>query len=197
MAVDPRTDRERLTTKAYANSDALCQRIGLYDYQLDATDLRTWVFDQLEIRHAARLVDAGCGPGRYLDALRERRPDTIGIGFDLSDGMAREAAVFGPTAVADATQLAVRTAGADVVLGAHMLYHVDDMSAAIDEFARVARPDGTVGELSMLSRDERRRVVTDWNDSVVAYPADATLVSLMSAQAALSPDATAVVAGDT
>lgn len=80
---------------------------------------------------------------------------------------------------------------------------VDDATAerVLEHLATIfesiaARPDVTVGELSMLSCDERRRVVTAWNDTAVTYPADATLVTLMSAQATLTPDATAVVAGD-
>ncbi len=146
IGVDPRTDRQRLTTEAYATSAPLRQRLRLYDYQVDPAefDLREWVLHRVDPRPGAIVVDVGCGPGRYLSAIAKRDASATAIGFDLSAGMAAEAAAHGPVGVADAIALPVPDRSTDVLLAAHMLYHVADMRFAIAEFARIVRTDGTV-----------------------------------------------------
>jgi SAM-dependent methyltransferase len=68
----------------------------------------------------------------------------VACGLDLSPGMAAEAGRHHPTVVADAQALPVRDQLFDLVLAAHMLYHVPDPARAAAELARVCRPDGTV-----------------------------------------------------
>ncbi|MEO5816458.1 MAG: amino acid adenylation domain-containing protein [Gemmatimonadaceae bacterium] len=67
---------------------------------------------------------------------------------------------------------------------------LDHLAAVLESMA--SNPDAQVGELSMLPARERELVVHSWNATKVAYPADATLVSLMAEQVARTPDATAV-----
>ncbi|MER6082909.1 amino acid adenylation domain-containing protein [Streptomyces sp. NPDC001833] len=52
-----------------------------------------------------------------------------------------------------------------------------------------------VAEVPMLSAEERERIVHTWNDTVVPFPADRTLHSLVAAQTAGTPDAVAVRLG--
>ncbi|WP_410606755.1 non-ribosomal peptide synthase/polyketide synthase [Amycolatopsis sp. lyj-109] len=52
-----------------------------------------------------------------------------------------------------------------------------------------------VGELPMLTGDERRRLLTGWNATELDVPA-ATVTELFESQAQRSPDETALVAGD-
>ncbi|MCP3144849.1 non-ribosomal peptide synthetase, partial [Pyxidicoccus xibeiensis] len=49
-----------------------------------------------------------------------------------------------------------------------------------------------VGELSLLSAAERRQVLVEWNDTHADFPRDACAHELFSAQAARTPEATAV-----
>ena len=86
-----------------------------------------------------RVLDAGCGPGRYLARLEGRS-----IGADLSAGMAREASSFAPAVVSDVQHLPFASSTFDGALAAHMLYHVPDIGAAAAELARVCRPGATV-----------------------------------------------------
>ncbi|MFI7101823.1 non-ribosomal peptide synthase/polyketide synthase [Streptomyces sp. NPDC050161] len=60
---------------------------------------------------------------------------------------------------------------------------------------REAGPTGRVGDLSLLSDDEHRRVVTEFNDTRHDVPA-LTLPALFAEQAAATPDAPAVVSGE-
>ena len=91
---EPATDRARLVGAAYATAAPLRARIALYDYQRDPFDFVGWVLDHVEAEHAvtgaSRVVDIGCGPGRYLAALRARHPGITTVGLDLSPGMAQE-----------------------------------------------------------------------------------------------------------
>src|SRR5260370_35360358 len=48
-------------------------------------------------------------------------------------------------------------------------------------------------EISLLSDDERRRVLVEWNRTEVAYPADKTVHELFEAQVERTPEAVALV----
>ncbi len=61
--------------------------------------------------------------------------------------------------------------------------------------AAIADPEETIGTLDILGPDERRTILRDWNDTARAIPS-ATLPELFAAQAAKTPDATAVVFAD-
>src|SRR5262249_23151130 len=54
-------------------------------------------------------------------------------------------------------------------------------------------PDCRVSALPLLSEGERQQVLVDWNDTAAAYPADACVHDLVSAQAARTPEAVALV----
>ncbi|WP_324290034.1 non-ribosomal peptide synthetase/type I polyketide synthase [Pyxidicoccus sp. MSG2] len=55
-------------------------------------------------------------------------------------------------------------------------------------------PSQRVAELPLLSGDERRRMLVEWNDTHQPFPEDARVHDLFEAQAASTPDAVAVVA---
>jgi SAM-dependent methyltransferase len=146
---DPATDRARLVGAAYGTPEPLMARVALYDYQTEPFDLVAWVLDTIDVQHPlsqrSRVVDVGCGPGRYLAAVGARHPGISAVGLDLSPGMT--AATLGagtPAAVADAMHLPIRTAACDVAIAAHMLYHVPDIALAATELARIAGASGIV-----------------------------------------------------
>ncbi|MEO7455148.1 MAG: amino acid adenylation domain-containing protein, partial [Gemmatimonadaceae bacterium] len=90
--------------------------------------------------------------------------------------------------------------------GTEMTLQVDNDRSMIDDETAVrllghlatllesmaAHPEATVAEISMLSAAERELVVSEWNATDVAYPPDATLVSLMVQQVSRTPHALAV-----
>ena len=61
--------------------------------------------------------------------------------------------------------------------------------------AAVAEPERAIGSLDILSAEERRTILREWNDTARAIPS-ATLPELFAAQVAKSPDAIAVVFAD-
>ena len=58
--------------------------------------------------------------------------------------------------------------------------------------AVAANPDGAIGQLDLLSAQERETIVRTWNDTARSIP-PATLPELFEAQVARTPDAVAVV----
>jgi ubiquinone/menaquinone biosynthesis C-methylase UbiE len=53
-------------------------------------DFAAWVLDLAGLMPGARVLDAGCGHGIYLRALRQRRVNAVGC--DRSSGMLRATA---------------------------------------------------------------------------------------------------------
>ncbi|MBL7495947.1 class I SAM-dependent methyltransferase [Frankia sp. CN7] len=100
------------------------------------------------LRAGAVALDAGCGTGRALPALR----DAVGpagrvIGLDLTPLMLRAAREAGRAVgvtllVADARHLSVANGAVDAVFAAGLVHHLPDMAAGLAELARISRPGG-------------------------------------------------------
>lgn len=132
---DATTDRALLTQKSYPDSTNLRARQSIYDFKEPRDDWFAWVLGHVDWPSDAVVLDVGCGPGSYLEQVR-------GVGVDLSEGMAREAHRYAPTAVGDVCALPVAGASVDRLLAPHMLYHAPDLDLAASELRRVLAPDG-------------------------------------------------------
>ena len=106
-----------------------------------------------------RVVEIGCGNGRYLERIDGA------IGLDLSMGMLASAAerARGPLLCADAQALPFADASFDTVLAPMMLYHVPDRARAAHEMRRVLRPGGVAiaATNSGTTQHELRSLVED------------------------------------
>lgn len=154
MALNPPTQ--------YADDRNLAARQRLWDTQVPLFDLPGWVLDLAGVRPGQRVLEVGCGNGRYLARLREAGVDAVGC--DLSFGMASGAGH--PLVVnADAQALPFADDGFDVVLAPHMLYHVPDRAAAARELRRVLRPDGAC--VAVTNGDAHMRSLIDLVEAAV------------------------------
>jgi SAM-dependent methyltransferase len=94
------------------------------------------------------VVDAGCGTGRALPALRAAVGDAgVVIGVDLTPQMldvarARGRAERAALLLADARRLPFAGGSVDAVFAAGLIMHLPDPAAALAELARVTRPGG-------------------------------------------------------
>ncbi|WP_328314575.1 class I SAM-dependent methyltransferase [Streptomyces sp. NBC_00442] len=118
--------------------------------------------------HGSTVLDAGCGTGRALPALR----DAVGsrgtvIGVDLTPEMLAEATRAGRDRYAallraDVSRLPLRPACLDVVFGAGLISHLPQPARDLRELARVTRPGGRlalfhpIGRAALAARHGRR-----------------------------------------
>ncbi len=99
-----------------------------------------------------KILDAGCARGRYLKALLPSGAAVFGI--DLTEVFVRDARrnVPGvPLALGSLVNLPYADASFDAVYCIEVLEHIVEIPAAIREFARVLRPNGTLVIVSKSS----------------------------------------------
>ena len=113
--------------------------------------------------HARRILDLGCGNGRYLYDFRKAAPNAIAVGADLTPEMLLEArarcGIDTPIIRADATALPIRDGVLDLIFGSHVFQFINDKDAAMRDLARCLASDGAIiltiggsGIREMLSR---------------------------------------------
>ncbi|MFD0337341.1 class I SAM-dependent methyltransferase [Streptomyces sp. NPDC127117] len=124
------------------------------------------------------VLDAGCGTGRALPALRTAvGPQGTVVGVDLTAAML-EAAVRagrdrdGTLLLADVARLPLRSSSLDAVFAAGLISHLSRPGPDLAELARVVRPGGRlalfhpIGRAALAARHGRR--ITD--DDLRAEP---------------------------
>ncbi|MDH6119996.1 class I SAM-dependent methyltransferase [Kitasatospora sp. GAS204B] len=113
------------------------------------------------------VLDAGCGTGRALPALREAVGErgTV-LGIDLTPEMLQQAARLGRDAVAtllvgDCGRLPLGDRVVDTVFAAGLITHLPEPAANLAELARITRPGGRlalfhpVGRAALAARHGR------------------------------------------
>ncbi|MFI9262199.1 amino acid adenylation domain-containing protein [Streptomyces sioyaensis] len=132
-------------------------------------------------------------------------PDAETTGHDwlakpTGDAARRDHGMGGPvtdriTAMLDEDSCAIRidyVADAfDADAAARMAGHFENLLRSL-----VAEPAAPIGTLEILTDSERAQVLVDWNGTATEYPADALVHHLIARQASLTPQATAIVAGE-
>lgn len=88
-----------------------------------------------------RLLDLGCGPGYYLEALRDLGAEVIGVEMSETELRDRPTPVTGAI-VGDGTLLPFPEASFDGVVCSNMLEHTPTPERVLEEIARVVRPGG-------------------------------------------------------
>jgi len=133
------TDRD-LVVERYSRSAERGRTI--YEFRTPARDWAAVALDRIDWHPDWVVVDAGCGLGGYFPSLRRRVPTGTLIGVDLvlADTRCRFPDV--PLTFGDVQALPMRADSVDVIVCAHMLYHVPNVPAALREFRRVLRPGG-------------------------------------------------------
>ncbi|WP_432182168.1 class I SAM-dependent methyltransferase [Streptomyces sp. NBC_00063] len=128
---------------------------------------------ELGLRTGDRVLDAGCGTGRALPALRDAvGPSGAVLGVDLTPAMLEAAARAGrdragSLMLADVTRLPVRSQSLDAVFGSGLVAHLPRPQENLRELARVVRPGGLlalfhpIGRAALAARQGRELTPDD------------------------------------
>jgi SAM-dependent methyltransferase len=118
---------------------------------------RTKILDPAMLRvcgevRGRRVLDVGCGEGRFCRMLAERGAETVGL--DPTEGLlrvARERQPGGNFVQGMAEFLPFTAAEFDLVVSFVTLVDIEDYQAAIQEMARVLRPGGVLAVANLNS----------------------------------------------
>ncbi|HEY7176269.1 MAG TPA: class I SAM-dependent methyltransferase, partial [Micromonosporaceae bacterium] len=130
--------------EVWAVGDAYESYVGRWSRRV-AAEFLGW----LSVSVDSRWLDAGCGTGALTSTILAAAGPRAVVGLDPSGGFVstarREVADARAAFVqADACAVPCVSDRFDAVVGALMLNFVPDSARAVDEFARVASPGGTV-----------------------------------------------------
>lgn len=143
------TDRDA-TRSIYRTSDNLQAKYDVMRrYGVQQETFENWVIRQLSLTGAEKVLDIGCGEGRFLLPIAHLLKDGGEIvGCDLSKGVMASAqetisAELLPAhlIVADAEALPFQAGMFDLAMANHMLYHVN-VQSALNEADRVLKLGG-------------------------------------------------------
>jgi SAM-dependent methyltransferase len=131
--------------KQTLSSETLRLRQDVYDrYSVPQIDYHGWVLDRLRWRGDEHVLDVGCGPGDYYQALTRRYPEIDYVGVDLSPEMLESNPARPDAVQADIGGLPFASDSFDVVMANHILFLIQDRDQAISELRRVLKPDGVL-----------------------------------------------------
>jgi ubiquinone/menaquinone biosynthesis C-methylase UbiE len=148
-------DSRKLAARAGVNSKHAIAEVGWFQ----------WIARQLPLHAGDRVLDIGCGPDWFWEAVVSVLPERLNLTLaDRSPGMVQEAVErcqtfpFGSVQgqQADATALLSKEGSFDTVIAMHMLYHLPDPAKGIAEIYRSQKPGGFLAVTTSGARNMRK-----------------------------------------
>jgi SAM-dependent methyltransferase len=142
--------------------------MALHRYGTNPQSWWEWLAPRLP--RAGRVLEVGAGTG---ELWRQLTPQPAGaeplLLVDFAEAMCAQLRTVPEARVvrADAGALPFAAGSFDTLIANHMLYHVDDPGAVLDEFARVLAPGGRVA-IAVNGRDHMAEL--DFFDTLAATP---------------------------
>jgi ubiquinone/menaquinone biosynthesis C-methylase UbiE len=109
-----------------------------------------------------RVLDVGCGKGRFARVLVERYPRASMVGFDLAEAMLRHVPEGVSACAGSMTALPFPSAAFDCAYATESLEHAVDIEAAVSELCRVVRPGGRIVIIDKNAQHWGRLKTPEW-----------------------------------
>jgi len=123
-----------LPDSQYATEVNLCKRQQLWDFLEPPFDIVNWTLALAGISDGMRVLDVGCGNGKYQNGISALGARYFGV--DSSLGMLR-ATQHKFVINADALALPFAPDSFDVVICPHVLYHIKEVTRALSQLRNV------------------------------------------------------------
>ena len=120
------------------------------------------ILEYLGDLNAKRVLDAGCGKGRFARVLAERYPRASIVGFDLAEAMLRHVPAGVGACAGSMTALPFPSGIFDCAYATESLEHAIDIQTAVAEMCRVVAPGGRIVIIDKNSQQWGRLKTPEW-----------------------------------
>jgi ubiquinone/menaquinone biosynthesis C-methylase UbiE len=109
-----------------------------------------------------RVLDVGCGKGRFARVLREAEPDAEIWGLDISEAMLKFVPEGIATRAGSMTELPFADAFFDGAYATESLEHAVEIARALSEICRVVKPGGRIAIIDKNADQWGRLATPEW-----------------------------------
>ena len=112
--------------------------------------------------HGKRVLDVGCGKGRFLRILREQEPGADLWGLDISEEMLRYVPAGIHTRAGSMTELPFEDRYFDGAYATESLEHAVEIEKAVAEICRVVKPGGRIAIIDKNAEQWGKLKTPEW-----------------------------------
>ena len=166
-ADDPRSPSARLTPELRARiQSSFDQAAGDEENFPSTIDPRIWhvklVREHLGELRGKRVLDVGCGKGRFARIFKEAEPEVEIWGLDISEAMLRFVPEDIHTRAGSMTELPFEDAFFDGAYATESLEHAVEISKAVAEICRVVKLGGRIAIIDKNAEQWGRLETPEW-----------------------------------
>jgi len=109
-----------------------------------------------------RVLDVGCGKGRFARVFQEQEPEAEIWGIDISEAMLRHVPAGIHTRAGSMTELPFEAEFFDGAYATESLEHAVEIGKAVAEICRVVKPGGRIAVIDKNAEQWGRLQTPDW-----------------------------------
>jgi ubiquinone/menaquinone biosynthesis C-methylase UbiE len=120
------------------------------------------ILDYFGDLNGKRVLDVGCGKGRFARVLAERYPRASIVGFDLAEAMLRHVPEGVAACAGSMTALPFPASAFDCAYATESLEHAIQIEVAVAEMCRIVKPGGRIVIIDKNAQQWGRLKTPEW-----------------------------------